>query len=122
LLSFRNVQNLPSKFDFDFITLAALTAAMGTARMSAFSQSGPLATLLVCLAAAFLPVLFAPIAFVSAMLLCWLGTDIVGIVINLTGTNSNKGFIDYGLLGWGLVAYYVASSTIQTSKRKDKSK
>ncbi|MBK3780375.1 hypothetical protein G3A43_08895 [Paraburkholderia aspalathi] len=122
MLSFRNVQNLPSKFDFDFITLATLTAVMGTARMAAYSKGTPLASLLVDLVAVFLPAFFIPIRSVSAMLLCWLGTDLVGILINLTGTNSNKGFVDYGLMGWGLIAYFVAAGTIQTTKSKDKSK
>jgi len=118
LLTFRNgVPEAPSKFGFDFFTLLMLSASIGTARWALFHEGNtPLVMLLVYVFQGLVPLLFVPVRNVSLMVLCLIGTDIVGTVLNFAGLHANTGLLYYGLLAWGIIAYISASRPLRPSK------
>ncbi|MEX3984018.1 hypothetical protein AB4Y45_34075 [Paraburkholderia sp. EG287A] len=118
LLTFRSgAPEVPTKTDFDFLTLVTLSAAIGTARWGLFdNEITPPVLFAVYMLQSMLALLFASPRSVSIMALCLVGTNTVATALNFAGMNANEGVLNFATLAWGLFAYIAASRPARPSK------
>lgn len=118
VLTFRHTaKGLPTKVNFDFITLAALGAAIGTARWSIDHHSIALVTLL---SYCFWPLVFCraiPVPRMVVVLLALLGTDLIALAMALCGLDTANGLLYWVFLVWNVSAGVVGTRNIDQAKK-----
>ncbi|WP_126223315.1 hypothetical protein [Burkholderia ambifaria] len=118
VLTFRHTaKGLPTKVNFDFITLAALGAAIGTARWSIDHHSIALVTLL---SYCFWPLVFCraiPVPRMVVVLLALLGTDLIALAMALCGLDTANGLLYWIFLVWNVSAGVVGTRDIDQAKK-----
>lgn len=118
VLTFRHTaKGLPTKVNFDFITLAALGAAIGTARWSLSNHSIPLLSLL---SYCFWPLVFCrtiPVPRMVVVLLALLGTDLIALALARCGLDTSNGLLYWVFLVWNVSACVVGTRNLNQAKK-----
>lgn len=119
VLTFRHTpKGLPTQLNFDFVTLVALGAAIGTARWSIGNHSIPLVTLL---SYCFWPLVFSraiPVPRMVVVVLAVMGTDLLALTLGRCGLDTSNGLLYWALLAWNVSAGLVGTRKIDPAQKK----
>jgi hypothetical protein len=115
ILGFRhNGKGLPVEYDFDLLTIGALSLAVGLLRWDLLAHAGhPLETAGQYLTCLFLYALFVSAARFTLMALAFIGTDLIASGLTYAGVNCAGGWICEGLIAWCVGASFVADYTFR---------
>jgi hypothetical protein len=118
ILAFRhNGKGLPARYDFDLVTVAALSLAIGELRWSMLEPEGtPLETASQYGLCLILAALLMPATRFSLMTLAFIGTDLVAIALSYAGIDCSEGWLFDLLVVWCIMASAVADRTVRKGK------
>lgn len=114
ILAFRHDgKGLPARYNFDLLTIAALSLSVGELRWSLVPGGNPLETAgqyILCLAVTALVMLPARFTLIA---LAYVGTDLAAVALTYAGVDCSEGWICDSLMVWCTLASIVADRTVR---------